>query len=103
MRKRLLCFHCATERDSKTGLYKVSARFSTEPTPSVKEGVAPGGDMFDKYPCFRFKRRKPNGDSYELEVRASLLRWIIVGLAVVALLLCGIDPMQIITQLVPKL
>jgi hypothetical protein len=46
--------------------------------------------MFDKFPCFRIKRRGPDGQSVEIEIRTSLIRWLLIALVVVVLLLHGV-------------
>src|ERR1017187_2265962 len=35
--------------------------------------------MFDRFPCLWIKRRKPNGYTCEVEIRPSLLGWLLVG------------------------
>lgn len=55
--------------------------------------------MFDKFPCFRIKRRSPNGQTSELEIRPSLLRWLLIFLVVLAFLIRGGDPAQIFQNL----
>jgi hypothetical protein len=55
--------------------------------------------MFDKFPCFRIKRRSPNGQTSELEIRPSLLRWLLIFLVVLVFLIRGGDPGQIFQNL----
>jgi hypothetical protein len=48
--------------------------------------------MFDKFPCLRIKRRWADGQSAEVEIRPSLIRWVLIALVVLVLLLHGGDP-----------
>lgn len=55
--------------------------------------------MFDKFPCFRIKRRNPNGQTSEIEIRPSLLRWLLIFVLVLAFLIRGGDPTQLFRNL----
>jgi hypothetical protein len=55
--------------------------------------------MFDKFPCLRIKRRTPNGHTCEMEIRPSLLRWLLVTVLVIALLIRGLDPVLLLRNL----
>lgn len=55
--------------------------------------------MFDKFPCFRIKRRNANGQTSEIEIRPSLLRWLIIFVVVLAFLIRGGDPAQLFRNL----
>jgi hypothetical protein len=48
--------------------------------------------MFDKFPCLRIKIRGADGKSGEIEIRPSLIRWLLIALIVVILLFQGADP-----------
>jgi hypothetical protein len=48
--------------------------------------------MFDKFPCLRIKIRGADGKSAEIEIRPSLIRWLLIALVVVVLLFQGADP-----------
>ena len=47
--------------------------------------------MFDKFPCLRIKRRGPTRET-EIELRPSLIRWLLIGLVVILLLVHGENP-----------
>ncbi len=53
----------------------------------------------DKFPCFRIKRRHPNGQACEIEIRPSLLRWLLIFVLVIVLLVRGGDPAQLFRDL----
>lgn len=57
--------------------------------------------MFEKLPCFRVKRRKPDGEVYEMEIRSGLFRWIVIIILLLAALASGrpIDLLPLIHSL----
>lgn len=59
--------------------------------------------MLNTQPCFRWKYVRANGESFELEIRASLLRWMVIGSLAAALVLRGGDPVALLTRLIPRL
>lgn len=48
--------------------------------------------MLDKFPCLRIKTRRSDGGSIDIEIRPSLIRWLLIVLIVVVLLFQGADP-----------
>jgi hypothetical protein len=58
--------------------------------------------MFERAPCLRIKHRKPNGQFFEIEIRASLIRWLLVLILVLTLLARGSDPIKVL-RLLPVL
>jgi len=58
--------------------------------------------MFDQPPCLRIKRRMKNGRNSEIEIRPSLLRWVLIALVVIVLLLRGFDPTEVLRTLLPN-
>jgi len=52
--------------------------------------------MLDKGPSLRLTRSAGNGKKFELEIRASLLRWLLIATVVIMLLARGADPANIL-------
>ena len=55
--------------------------------------------MFDKFPCFRIKKRGASGQTCEMEIRTSLLRWLLLAVVVIVFLARGGDPAQLFRNL----
>jgi hypothetical protein len=47
--------------------------------------------MFNRSPSLRIKQRKPNGTFFEIEISASLFRWVLWSIVVITLLIRGAD------------
>ena len=58
--------------------------------------------MFDQSPSFRISRRKPDGHFIEIEVRASLLRWLLATILILTLLARGVGVEPLI-RLIPAI
>jgi len=52
--------------------------------------------MLDKFPSLRIKHRGSDGESAEIEIRPSLIRWLLIALVVIVLLLHGGDPARLL-------
>lgn len=51
--------------------------------------------MFDAHPSFRFKHKR-EGHEFELEIRASLFRWLLIAIIILACLARQIGPSQVL-------
>jgi hypothetical protein len=60
------------------------------------------GGMFETSPSFRIKRTR-KGQTFEMEIRASLLRWLLIGIVVLACLTSGKRPSEILQILFKSL
>ena len=54
--------------------------------------------MFDTSPSLRIRRVR-KGQTFEMEIRASLLRWLLIGIVVLACLTSGKRPGEILQML----
>jgi len=55
--------------------------------------------MLDKFPCLRIKRRRRNGQTDEIEIRPSLIRWLLILLVVLVVIIRGDDPARLLKDL----
>jgi len=55
--------------------------------------------MFDKFPCLRIKRYRRNGQTDEIEIRPSLIRWLLILLVVLVVIIRGDDPARLLKDL----
>ena len=51
--------------------------------------------MFDAHPSFRFKHKR-KGREFELEIRASLIRWLLIAIVTLACLANAMGPSQLL-------
>jgi hypothetical protein len=58
--------------------------------------------MFDQSPSFRIRQRKPDGHFIEIEIRASLLRWLLVTILILTLLARGVS-VDALIKLIPTI
>jgi hypothetical protein len=64
--------------------------------------VAYRSSMFHKYPSFRVRRKVPNGQLFEMEIRPSLLRWLLVLLLILVWLVQGV-PIEKLVHVLPRI
>ena len=69
------------------------------------EGIRPYcACVFDKFPSLRIKRCNRKGELFELEVRASFLRWLLIAAVVITLLAKGfglIEALRVVLRSAP--
>lgn len=82
-------------REVKNSALRPCARFLIDRKGAARYAYA----MSDKFPCLLIKRQQPNGQSWQVIIGPSLLRWIFILFLAFVLLLWGDDPAQLLRDL----